>query len=340
MTPEQILQANGLGGSIAQRLIATNMDISMLRTNAILQKDDWVDLDRRVVKVAQERLSAVSDLVDRDLIYELGGLGKTVSQWQTEGDMSDATVSMEPDSDGIRDLLNLETDEVPVPIIHKDFRLGARQLAAGRESGSPIDMTNADAATRKVAVGMEDLVISGSKNKFSKKPIYGYITHPFRSQIAFVDIGGILQPITVDNFAELILQMIQEADDKDYYGPFILYVPTGLSTILYKIIPNTNGKMLKQHLEEIDLIEEVKVSSRMPKGNLALVQMSSDNVDLAIGQPLIPVEWDEKGGMAVNYKILTAMAPRLKSRQDKTLGVVHAKFKQNRVESPTDPIDT
>jgi hypothetical protein len=97
--------------------------------------------------------------------------------------------------------------------------------------------------------------------------------------------------------------------------------------------------MLKQHLEEIDLIEEVKVSSRVPKGNLALVQMSSDNVDLAVGQPLIPVEWDEKGGMAVNYKIMTAMAPRLKARQDKTLGVVHATFKQNGTEAPENPTD-
>lgn len=329
MTPEQILQANGLGGSIAQRLIASNMDISRLRTNAILQKDDWIDLDNRVVTVAQERLSAVTDLADRGLTYDLGGLGKTVSMWQTEGDMSPANVSIEPDSDGERDLVNYETDEVPVPIIHKDFRLGARQLAAGRESGSNIDMTNADAAARKVAVGMEDLVISGSKNKFSKKPIFGYVTHPFRSKIAFVDTGGILQPITVENFPELILQMIQKADDTDYFGPFILYVPTGLSTILFKIIPNTNGKMLKQYLEEIDLIEEVKVSSRMPKGSLALVQMSSDNIDLAVGQPLVPVEWEERGGMAVNYKIMTAMAPRLKARQDRTLGVVHATFKQN-----------
>ncbi|MCL2236517.1 MAG: bacteriocin family protein [Defluviitaleaceae bacterium] len=329
MNLEQLLAINGLAGNSAKMLIANGMNLDTLRTNTVLQKDDWEDLDNRVIAVAQERLVVVSDLVERGLTYDLGGIGKTVSMWQTSGDMSPANVSMEPDSEGERDLVNFETTQVPVPIIHKDFRLGLRQVAAGRESGSNIDLTNADEASRTVAIGMEDLVIRGYDKTLDGQHIYGYITHPYRSTVALTDIvTGDPLPFTVETAADWILAMVQEADDKSYHGPFVLYVPTGLSTILYKIIPGTNGKMLKQHLEEIDLIDSIKVSSRMPKGNMALVQLDSGNVDLAIGQPLIPVEWDEKGGMALHYRIMTAMVPRLKFRQNKTLGVVHATFMQ------------
>jgi len=330
MTLEQILAVNSLNGNAAKKFLASNMNFGVLRTNTVLHKDDWVDLDRRVIQIAQEKLTVVSDLTDRGLTYELGGIGKTVSQWQTEGDMSPANVSMEPDTEGERDLVNYELAQVPIPIIHKDFRLGMRQIAAAREAGSNIDMSNADAATRQVAISMEDMVILGYQHTIGGGRIYGYTNHPYRATLALDDGLGNLLPFTVENAARMILDMIQKADDDEYYGPFNLYLPTGMSTVLYEIIPNTNGKMLKQHLEEIDLIQEVKIASRMPKGNMTLVQMTSDNVDIAVGQPLIPVEWNEKGGMAVNYKILTAMAPRLKARQDRKLGVVHAKFQQGK----------
>jgi len=324
MTLDQILAAQGLRGNAAQRLIQNGMNLDILRTNAVLQKDDWIDLDRRVVKIAQERLTVVEDLTTMGLTYDLpGGLAKTVASWQTEGDMSPANVSMEPDTEPERDLLNYEEDHVPVPIIHKPFRIGARQLAAGREAGSNIDLSNSDAAARTVGIGMEDLVIKGWGKSIGGKRLYGYTTHPNRLTI---DFDPVAVPFNVHNAARMLLDMVQMADDNEYYGPFNVYFPTGLSTVLYEIIPNTNGKMLKQHLEEIDLINEVKISSRIPNGNMTLVQMTSDNVDLAIGQPLIPVEWDERGGMAVHYLVMTAMAPRLKARQDGKLGVVHATF--------------
>jgi len=328
MTVEQMLATNGLVGGAARRLLVNNMDLNCLRTNVVLPHEEWKDLDDRIIALAQERLVLVQDLIDAGLTHDVGGLGKTISEWTTSGDMSPANVSMEPESEGERDLINFETERVPVPVIHKDFRLGVRQLAAAKESKAPIDKTNSDAAARKVGVMMEDLTINGYRGKFLGSNIYGIMTHPAATSMTLDDGVGNLLAFTPETAADMILAMIQAQDDKDFNGPYNLYVPTGLSTILYKMIPNTNGKLLKTYLEEIDLISKIRVSSRMPKGHMSLVQMDNETIDLAVGQELTPVEWDEKGGMVVNFKIMTAMAPRIKARQDNTLGIVNAVFDQ------------
>ena len=50
-------------GGVAEKLLASNMNPNVLRTNAVLRKDEWEQLDAAVVNIARERLSAVSDLV-------------------------------------------------------------------------------------------------------------------------------------------------------------------------------------------------------------------------------------------------------------------------------------
>lgn len=316
---ETILSGSGLSGSVVQKLIANNMKMSCLRTNAILQKDEWVELDKRIVKIAEERLVIAADLIAAGLTYNLGGIGTTVSQWQIESDMTDATISMEADSVGNKDLVDYQMAQVPIPIIHKDFQLGLRQIEASRRMGSNIDMTNSDAAARRVAVGMEDLIIKGYASKIAGQQIYGITTHPAR--ITGTATGA--WATDIDNIYDTVINMLAAADAAHRYGPFNLYVASGLGMHLYKYYTDGSGQTVEQRLRNISPINDIKVSDRLPAGNLALVQMTSDTIDLAIGQPLMPVEWQDKGGLVSNFKILTAMAPRIKPDAASKLGIVH-----------------
>lgn len=318
MSLQKVLNESGLGNStIAQRLLQNNMNLQCLRTNAILQKDEWAELDKRVVKVAEERLVVTKDLIDAGLTYDLGGIGTTISQWQVETDMNDAVVSMEPDAEGNRDLVDYQLAQVPIPIIHKDFKLGIRQIEASRRMGSSIDLTNSDAAARRVAVAMEDLVIKGHGNTFAGNRIWGLVNHP--RAITGVAPG----PWTnIDNVYETVLRMVEAADAAKRYGPFNLYIPSGLGMVLYRFYNDGSGQTVEQRLNQITPIQSVKVSDRLPRNTVLLVQMTSDTIDLAIAQPLMPVEWDDKGGLVTNYKVLTAMAPRIKPDVDGRLGVV------------------
>ena len=43
-----------------------------------------------------------------------------------------------------------------------------------------------------------------------------------------------------------------------------------------------------------------------------MVQMTREVVDLAIGSDIQNIEWNAMGGLVAHYKVLGAMAPRLK----------------------------
>lgn len=307
--------------SIAHKLSKSNMNLNVLRTNAVLLKDDWLDVDDRVLRVAEERLKITSSLLDAGLSYDVGGIGATQSEWQREGDLTPATLSMEPDSMDNRDILQYDLQVVPIPVIHKDFRLGLRQMEATKRMGSNIDMANVEAAARKVARGIEDLVVFGLPNgtTIGGMNLYGVTTHPDR--ITGTAAGN--WATDIDAIYETVLNMLQAADNIHRYGPFELFVSAGLSLPLYNFYNDGSGQTVKARLEQLDQISKITVSDSIPNGDLVLIQMEVNTIDLAIAQQLITIEWDERGGLNHNYKILAALAPRIKPDANGELGIVH-----------------
>ena len=177
-------------GSVAEKLLASNMNPSSLRTNAVLRKDEWEQLDSAVVEIARERLNAVGDLVSRGLTYEVGnGMGTTIVQHETVSEMTRAQVTMDGVTRGENDRVTFSLVSTPLPVIHHDFQISARVLAASRQSGSPLDTTQVEEATRQVAETTEDLLVNGVESGDSKvlgfgssaATIYGYTDQPNRN---------------------------------------------------------------------------------------------------------------------------------------------------------------
>lgn len=304
--------------NVYAKLIANGCNMEVLRTNSVLQKDEWIELDQRVVQVARERLTVVDDLITSGLTLNMGGIGTVISQYQIESDMSPATVNMEADSEMDMDILNYNYASVPIPIISKGFKIGIRQLEASRRMGSNIDFSNADVAARKVAEGMEDLVIKGYGKTFAGNRIYGYTTHPNR--VTGVAIGSWTN---IDNIYDTVLAMIASANKVNKFGPYILYVPGDQSVNLFKVYNDGSGQTVAQRLQNVSSIVNVRIADRLPSNNAVLVQTTSDTVDLAIAQALITVEWSNNGNLSTNYKVLTAIAPRIKADANGALGIVH-----------------
>jgi len=66
---------------ITQRINGKNVAVP-IKANATLRKDEWKEMDKAVLKAAEERLVGVADLYNRDLVYRIGnGLGKTVLEY-------------------------------------------------------------------------------------------------------------------------------------------------------------------------------------------------------------------------------------------------------------------
>jgi len=252
----------------------------------------------------------------KGLTYDLGGIGTSVSQWQVASTMTPANVSMQASTAGDRDIVEYGIDQVPVPIIHKDFKIDLRSLDASRRMGSNIDLTNIDEAATQVAYGIEDLILKG--RRIANGQIYGVLTNPKR----IVGTSPTNWKADPESIYDVVLTMIDDADRANRFGPFNLYLPSGLANMLYKRYADGSGDTVMKALGDINLIENIRVSDRLPKNRVVLMQMTSDTIDLAIGQDVITVEWETLGGMETNYKVLASLAPRIKPDIEGNLGIV------------------
>jgi len=309
-------------GNVAQRLQACGMKANALRTCATLRKDEWKQYDTAVVKAAQQRLVGVADLYSRGLTYKIGnGLGKTVLEYEDMSDREDAQVSMDAVTRGRRDGVEFDINYLPLPIVHADFFVNARVLAASRTTGDPLDTTMAEQAARKVAEKVESILFTGlSTFTFGGGSIYGYMDFPFRNTTT---LGTSWPSDTAANILTDVLAAKQASINARHYGPWVLYVPTAYETTLDKDYDTTRGNTIRQRILALNGIMDVKVADFLTNDNVLLVEMSSETVRMVEGLQVMTVEWETEGGMIHNFKVMAIMVPQLRADQNDRCGITH-----------------
>jgi len=170
-------------GGVASRLMANDFNPNALRTNDVLQYDEWKEIDRTVLEISKDRLVGVSDLVNAGCVYNIpNGLGSTVLLYQDASDMEDAHVSMDAREPGQADRIEFDTNYLPLFITHKGFNLNIRVLQASRGMGQPLDTTLAAMAARKVAEKVETILFTGlSSYTYAGGTIRGYTDFDHRT---------------------------------------------------------------------------------------------------------------------------------------------------------------
>lgn len=299
--------------------LANGLKTSALRTNDLLRKQEWEQLDTAVVGIARQRLNGIADLRNMGLVHQLGGLGTLISQYEQSGDMSAADIGMEPRAPGEKDSQTFTLKSVPVPIIYKEFQIGIRRLEASRRLGETIDVTQAQTAARLVRDGLETILFNGASVQVDGNPIYGYTTHPNRNPYSGSDWG------TITNIYTDVIGMIDAAEADNMFGPYILYVAKTQFGQMRAVYTDGSGQTAMQRVKtQLPQITDVKPGDVLAAGSATLVQMTSDVVDLAVAEDIQTVQWETRGGMELNFMVLAAMAPRPKSDADGRSGVVHA----------------
>ena len=314
--------SSAIPGGVMNRLVKNNMNpIKALRTNALLSKDEWKDIDTRVYRSAAARLVIYTDLADAGFIHKLPNIGITRSEWIKDSGTTDATIAMSAQAIDNNDLVDLEKDGVPVPTIFKDFQLDIRTIAASRgyDTGSAtIDNTNIDAASKRVAEGIESLIFNGYKGKFVSQPIYGLTNHPNVN-----NNGGVPYTLnTLENIVECVQKMIEALVLKKQYGPYHMYVSPTISSLLDRFFLGTYNQMMtvREQLQKIESLKKISAADMLAANTIVLVQMSADTIDWAAALDITTVEWDENPG-GVNYRVWAIGAPRIKADVDGNLGV-------------------
>jgi len=309
-------------GGVAQMLLANNMNINSLRTLDTLRHEEWIEIDKAVLKSYQENLIAVADLNRLGLTYNLkNGMGKTVLAYEDMSDTEAADVSMDGITRGRNDRPEFDMNYLPLPLIHKDFWFSARALAASRNDGSPLDTTMAELAARKVAEKVEEILLVGASTyTFGGGTIYGYadFTHANTGNLtaAWTASAATGETILAD-----ILAMKQALIDDRCSGPYMVYISTSFSTAIDEDFKSDSDKTIRNRLKEVAGILDIRVADKLTAGTVLMVQMTSDVVRIVNGLPITNVQWDMEGGLATHFKVMTIQVPQLRADQSDRAGV-------------------
>jgi uncharacterized linocin/CFP29 family protein len=307
------------GGGIPSAFLASGLNVNSLRTNALLRHEEWLELDRAVVDVARQTLVGIADLRQYGLVQPLGGLGTLLSGYEQMSDMTDANVDMSGVVPGEEDRDGFNMVSVPVPITHKDFRINIRTLEASRRLGDGLDVTQAQVATRKVSEMLESMLFNGSTIKVNANSIYGYTTHPSRNTgSATGDFG------TISNIYSTVLAMMNALMQDGYYGPYGFYASPNQYADMLQVYSDGSGQSaLQRILANLPQVKFIKPAIKLADGALVMPQLSRDVVDIAVAQDIVNVQWSEEGGMTSRFKVMAAMAPRIKSDAEGHSGIAH-----------------
>lgn len=298
----------------------------ILQTNSAgtLRRDEWKQLDEAVLMIAEKRLTGIQNLIDNNLVYNLGNaMGTTVLEYHDVGDALVAELSMDAVSRAEGDRQQYKTIYLPIPIIHADYEINQRVLEASRALGNPLDTSMAERAGRKVSEKLESLLFTDTSYSFGGGTISSYLNYTDRNTVdlstAWDDANKTGKQIVAD-----VLEMKQESIDDHFYGPWMLYVPTSYETKLDEDYADAKGdNTIRERILNIAGINGVEVIDTLPDDNVLLVQMTSDVVRLVRGMGIQNVQWQTEGGFVNKFKAITIQVPQIRSDQKGNCGIVH-----------------
>ncbi|MGW8181147.1 MAG: major capsid protein [bacterium] len=288
-----------------------------------LRRDEWKQLDKAVLDVAMKRLGGIQDLRDHNLVFPLGdAMGTTVLEYHDVSDAMTANLSMDGVTRGEGDRPVFGTNYLPLPIIHVDFEINARVLAAARRNGNPLDTTSVQKATRKVLEKLESMLFTNTSYTFGGGTMYSYLSYPYRNQVS-LGTDWDASAKTGAQILQDVLLLKQTSINAYHYGPWMLYVPTAYETQLDEDYVSGYAKSIRSRILEIDGISGIKVVDTLTANNVLLVEMSTDVVRLVDGLGIQVVEWDHEGQFITKYKVMTIQVPHVRADQAQNCGITH-----------------
>jgi uncharacterized linocin/CFP29 family protein len=311
---------NQRSGKLEPQVMVTNAP-------ATLPRYAWELMDTTVLKAVRERLRFVADVRGAGLEYNLpNGMAHVMLSYQKTGDMTPATISMDPVRRGEGDRPDTDYATLPLPIIHKDFDFSAREILVSRNGNIPIDTSTADIAGRKVAEMAEQLAV-GTAGTFTYGggTIYGLINFPQRATKTDMPVpDGTNGPAVI----AAILALRQMLIDDRHLGPYVFYVNSQWAQWLDTDFSATKGdNTLRQRILAIGDIQDIRTLDTLPttQYQCALVEMQASNVRMVVGMEVQTIQWESLGGMMKHYKVMALIVPQFRPDTNNNSGVAHGR---------------
>ena len=288
------------------------------RANFELPEEATQQISRDVTQVAQERLQVVDLLMRRGLTVQLTDIGIKQYTWRRASDIGPARETMSPSSVGLYDAHDYDEVSVPIPFIHADSKVDARDQAAS-ERFVPIDRANVRSQTRVVAEHMEEMVLSGGTVVVGANDIPGLTTHGDRvtgSLSAAWDGTATGEQMVADALA-----MVQAAGNDNHYGPWGLIVAGNFSWAMDEDHKANSEATVRERILRIEGIEEIVTVDKLASA-VILLELSSDVIELPTVTGITDITWP-LNPFETAIKVFSVMSVAVKSDQTAQSGVAH-----------------
>lgn len=300
------------------------------RALAPLQDKAQVILDRAVVEVGLQRLTLVADLLAAGLTYPLTDpLSVAQIEWNSTNKIGAAQRTMNPSARGENKLPIVSPNRLPIYLTTDEFEIDIRTLRTSQRVGTPLDTSMARQCTRAVNEAIEDAAINGATTldgqdlKVAGYTAPGLLNAPNAEAQTLTTAAWSTVPVGSTVFNETML-MIAKLQANRKYGPFRLYVPTNVGNGLdadYNSTNNAQGLTIRQRILQIEGLQAVRVADMLPTNKVVLVQMTSDVVDIVVGQPPTVIPWTSLDGFSIHNLIMAIMIPRVRSDYNGDSGI-------------------
>ncbi len=258
-----------------------------------LTPEEWCQMRACVVDVARRHL------VGRRIIDLFGPLGAGVEAIGLTQRVERQRASLDEDQDdGGSPSRHRALSPKSIPVIHRDFTLHWREIAAAHDNGVPLDFSPAIEAALACARREDELIFYGDESR----GVPGLLTVPGRIQ---VPLGDWRAP------GEGLSAMVRAAEalQHDNPLPYALLLSPRLFSLLHRVFGD--GGTL-----EIDAIRSfiqggVFVSNQLELETAALIAPGPQNFDLAVAIDL-SVAYLGAEEMEHPFRVLEAVLPRVK----------------------------
>lgn len=332
-------ESNPLTSALMRSLAESGeLSIPALRALSPLSDKAQVLVDKAVVNVGLERLVVAADLLAAGLTYDLNDpLSVTQLEWEQINKVGSAQRTMSPSARGENQLVNRIVKRLPIYVTTDDFSVGIRTLKASQRVGNPLDVTQVEQATRRVNEAIEDATINGSTTIDGQALVVGGYgapgilnapnanTYPLTADWTGANTVGTTGPAMVND----VLGMISAAQADKKFGPFNLYVGTLAGNLIEGDFKVNTTDTIRQRLERIEAggrAIRIRVADQMPGASTGvqavLVQMSSDVVQMVVGQPPTVIPWTSLDGFTLYWLVMAIMVPRVRDDYEGNSGIV------------------
>ena len=263
------------------------------RESVALTDDQWLAIDTAVEATARRVL------IGRRLLPIYGPLGPGAQTVPL--DVYTGAYEGQADLTGEADcglLRSSGTRFVPIPILHKDFQLNWRQVAAAQD-GIPLDLAPATTAAAYTARKEDDLIFNGD----TALGLEGILTAAGRTVQRLGDWQA-----TGQAYSDIVAAT-ETLNGKGFFGPYALVTSPGQYALMHRVQERT-GVLEWRNVQEL-VTAGIYSSPVIAPGQVAVVSVGMQHMDLALAQDMVVAAMGPEK-MNPQLRVLESVVPRIK----------------------------